>query len=93
MLDVHVGDAEAVADTAHLVVRLGAEVLRTSAPVYLEIGQQPVKAKRHGERVEIYQALDPAATPEGRYLPIFLREDGENTYGWMLERQLTPATC
>jgi len=66
---------------------------KTSAPVYLEIGQQPVKDKRHGERVEIYQTLNPAITPEGKYLPVFVREDGMNTYGWMLEHQLKPAAC
>jgi hypothetical protein len=66
---------------------------RTGAPVYRDFDQPPLKTKRYGEQVEIYQALEPATKPEGRYLPVLVRQGVEPTFGWVLDNQLTPATC
>jgi hypothetical protein len=62
------------------------------SPVYLEIGQPPLKQKRYGEQVELYPALEPVNTPQGTYRAVRLRQ-GMDTYGWMLDSHLTDATC
>lgn len=66
---------------------------KPSAPIYLEIGQpEPFKRKRYGEQVELYLALKPITTLPGTYQAVLIRE-GRNTYGWVLDTQITPAAC
>lgn len=66
-------------------------IAKPSSPVYLEIGQPSLKQKRYGEQIELYPALDPVDTPQGAYRAVLVRSEG--TYGWMLDSQLTPASC
>jgi hypothetical protein len=64
-----------------------------SAPVFLEIGQPKLKDKRRGSQVELYVALVPRETPEGRFRAVLIREEKKNDFGWMRDTDVVPATC
>jgi hypothetical protein len=64
-----------------------------SAPVWLEIGQEPLKWKRYGAQVRLYPALGTTHGPEGTYQAVLLREDGRFDYGWMLQGDLDSVEC